>query len=391
LNFEYTSSEGSAQFFNDPSVLFSDKKGGLLIEARDFIEKIKPYKPGKPIEEVIRELNLKGEVIKLASNENPLGTSPLAIRAMRRALKESFLYPDDNCFYLKNVLAEKFKVSSDEIIVGNGSVEILPLITLAYLNREDSAVVSQGAFIWFKIAVSIAGAQLIEVPLKNYTHDLKAMLGAIQKNTKLVFIANPNNPTGTMVTKKEVEEFFDKIPDRVLVIMDEAYREYIDDPQYPDSFEIFRKRDNILILRTFSKIYGLAGARLGYGIARKEIITNLMKLRISFNVNRISQVAGIAALDDEEFVKRTVKVNNAGKEFLYDAYKKLGLFYIPTYGNFIFVDFGKDSQIVFESLQREGIITRTIKEYGFPNALRITIGTEEQNARLIKTLKKILK
>jgi len=362
-----------------------------LIEARDFIEKIKPYKPGKPIEEVIRELNLKGEVIKLASNENPLGTSPLAIRAMRRALKESFLYPDDNCFYLKNVLAEKFKVSSDEIIVGNGSVEILPLITLAYLNREDSAVVSQGAFIWFKIAVSIAGAQLIEVPLKNYTHDLKAMLGAIQKNTKLVFIANPNNPTGTMVTKKEVEEFFDKIPDRVLVIMDEAYREYIDDPQYPDSFEIFRKRDNILILRTFSKIYGLAGARLGYGIARKEIITNLMKLRISFNVNRISQVAGIAALDDEEFVKRTVKVNNAGKEFLYDAYKKLGLFYIPTYGNFIFVDFGKDSQIVFESLQREGIITRTIKEYGFPNALRITIGTEEQNARLIKTLKKILK
>lgn len=362
-----------------------------MIEARDFIEKIKPYKPGKPIEEVIRELNLKGEVIKLASNENPLGTSPLAIRAMRRALKESFLYPDDNCFYLKNVLAEKFKVSSDEIIVGNGSVEILPLITLAYLNREDSAVVSQGAFIWFKIAVSIAGAQLIEVPLKNYTHDLKAMLGAIQKNTKLVFIANPNNPTGTMVTKKEVEEFFDKIPDRVLVIMDEAYREYIDDPQYPDSFEIFRKRDNILILRTFSKIYGLAGARLGYGIARKEIITNLMKLRISFNVNRISQVAGIAALDDEEFVKRTVKVNNAGKEFLYDAYKKLGLFYIPTYGNFIFVDFGKDSQIVFESLQREGIITRTIKEYGFPNALRITIGTEEQNARLIKTLKKILK
>lgn len=361
-----------------------------MIQARDFIERIKPYKPGKPIEEVIRELNLKGEVIKLASNENPLGTSPRAIKAMRQALKESWLYPDDNCFYLKNVLAKKFNVSSDEIIVGNGSVEILPLATLAYLNREDSAVVSEGAFIWYKIAVSIAGAQLIETPMKNYTHDLKAMADAIQKNTKLVFIANPNNPTGTIVTRKEVEEFFAKIPENILVVMDEAYREYIDDPEFPDSFKIFKERKNILILRTFSKIYGLAGARLGYGIARKEIITNLMKLRISFNVNRISQIAGIAALDDDDFVKKTVVLNNAGKDFLYDAYKNLGLFYIPTHGNFIFVDFGRDSQTIFEALQKQGIITRTIKEYGFPNALRITIGTEKQNRRLIRILKKIL-
>ncbi len=362
-----------------------------MIKARDFIEKIKPYKPGKPIEEVIRELNLKGEVIKLASNENPLGTSPLAIKAMRRALKESFLYPDDNCFYLKNVLAKRFNVSSDEIIVGNGSVEILPLITLAYLNPEDSAIIGKGAFIWYKIAVSIAGAQLIEIPMKNYTHDLEAMLGAIQKNTKLIFIDNPNNPTGTIVTRKEVEEFFARIPDDILVVMDEAYREYIDDPEYPNSFKLFKeKKKNILILHTFSKIYGLAGARLGYGIAHRDIITNLMKLRISFNVNRISQVAGIAALEDEDFVKKTIKVNNAGKEYLYDAYKKLGLFYLPTHANFIFVDFQKDSQIIFEALQKQGIITRTIKEYGFPNALRITIGTEEQNCRLISALKKIL-
>lgn len=362
-----------------------------MIKARDFIEKIKPYKPGKPIEEVIRELNLTGEIIKLASNENPLGTSPLAIKAMRRAFKESFLYPDDNCFYLKNVLAKKFNVSSDEIIVGNGSVEILPLVTLAYLNCEDSAVVSEGAFIWFKIAVSIAGAQLIEAPMKNFTHNLNAILEAIQENTKLIFIANPNNPTGTITTKKEVEEFFDKIPDNILVVMDEAYREYSDDPEYPDSFKIYREgKKNILILHTFSKIYGLAGARLGYGIAHKDVITNLMKLRISFNVNRISQMAGIAALEDDEFVKKTIKNNNIGKEFLYDAYKKLGLFFLHTHGNFIFVDFGKDSQIVFEALQRYGIITRTIKEYGFPNALRITIGTERQNRRLINTLKKIL-
>ncbi|MEO0094457.1 MAG: histidinol-phosphate transaminase [candidate division WOR-3 bacterium] len=361
-----------------------------MIKARDFIEKIKPYKPGKPIEEVARELNLKGEIIKLASNENPLGTSPLAIKAMRRALKESFLYPDDNCFYLKDILAKRLNVSPDEIIVGNGSVEILPLITLAYLNPDDSAVVSKGSFIWYKIAVSIAGAKLIEVPLKNYNHDLKAMLSAIDNQTKLLFLDNPINPTGTIVKKNELEEFFDKLPENILVVIDEAYREYIDDPDYPDSFKIFREKKNILILRTFSKIYGLAGARLGYGIARKEIITNLMKLRISFNVNRISQVAGIAALDDEEFVKKTIRVNNEGKEFLYDAYKKLGLFYLPTYSNFIFVDFNKDSQIIFEALQRQGIITRTIKEYGFPNALRITIGTERQNRRLIRMLKKIL-
>jgi len=361
-----------------------------VIRARDFIERIKPYKPGKPIEEVIRELNLRGEVVKLASNENPLGTSPLAIKAMRRALKESWLYPDDNCFYLKNLLAKKFGVSSDEIIVGNGSVEILPLVALAYLSPQDSAVISQGSFIWYKIAVTIAGAQLVEVPLKNYTIDLKAMLNAIQKNTKLIFIANPNNPTGTIVKRTEVEELFSRIPEDILVVMDEAYHEYIKDPEFPDSFKIFREKKNILILHTFSKIYGLAGARLGYGIAHKEIITNLMKLRISFNVNRISQVAGIAAINDDEFVRRSVKLNDEQREYLYDAYDKLGLFYVPTHGNFIFVDFGKDSQIIFEDLQKHGIITRTIKEYGFPHALRITIGTEKQNRRLIRTLRKIL-
>jgi len=361
-----------------------------VIESRDFVKRIMPYKPGKPIEEVARELNLKGEIVKLASNENPLGTSPSALQAMRRALKESFLYPDDNCFYLRNKLAEKFKVEPENIIIGNGSVEILPLITLAYLGPEHSAVVSEGAFIWFKIAINIAAGELIEIPMKNHTHDLMAMLNAIKENTTLIFIANPNNPTGTIVTRNEVEEFMKKVPDNILVVMDEAYYEYILDPNYPDSFKYYQEGKNILILRTFSKIYGLAGARLGYGIAKKEIISSLMKLRISFNVNRISQVAGIAALDDYEFVKKTRDVNETGKTFLYDAYKKLGVFYMPTHANFIFVDFDRDSRLVFESLQREGIIARTIKEYGFPNALRITIGTERQNRKLIRKLGKIL-
>ncbi|MGB8951506.1 MAG: histidinol-phosphate transaminase [Candidatus Aminicenantales bacterium] len=361
-----------------------------MIQAKDYIQKIQPYKPGKPIEEVIRELHLKGEVIKLASNENPLGPSPLAIKAMKKAIRESALYPDDNCYYLKNALAKKHNINSDEIIVGNGSVEILPLLTLAYLSPEDSTVVSESAFIWFKIAVNIAGGELIEVPMKNYTHDLKAMKDAVKKNTRLIFIANPNNPTGTMVTKEEVDDFFRDIPDHTLVVMDEAYYEYINDPRYPDSFQYLRDRKNILILRTFSKIFGLAGVRLGYGFAVSSVISNLMKLRISFNVNRISQIAGIAALEDYDHIRKGCEVNEAGKKYLYEAYQKLGLFYLPTYGNFIFVDFGRDSQAIFEALQRKGVITRTIKEYGFPNALRITIGTEPQNRRLIQTLKNIL-
>lgn len=361
-----------------------------MIQPRELLKKISPYKPGKPIEQVARELRLKGEIIKLASNENPLGPSPLAIQAIRRALKESNLYPDDNCYYFKEKVAERLSLEPENILVGNGSVEILPLAALAYLDPEHNAVGSEGAFIWFKIAVRIAAGELIEVPMKNHTHDLKAMLKAINKNTRLVYIANPNNPTGTMVTRDEVGEFLRKIPEDILVIMDEAYYEYIDDPRYPDSFTYLRQGKNILILRTFSKIYGLAGVRLGYGIASEEIVADLSKLRISFNVNRLSQIAGMAALDDSEHVKKGKAVNDAGKKYLYDAYEKLGLFYLPTYANFIFVDFARDSQVVFEALQKNGIITRTIKEYGFPHALRITIGTEEQNRKLIRALKKVL-
>jgi histidinol-phosphate aminotransferase len=361
-----------------------------MIRARGFLKKIQPYQPGKPIEEVVRQLNLKGEIIKLASNENPLGASPLALQAIGKAAKDAYLYPDDNCFYFREKLASKLAVDSEDIFVGNGSVEILPLATLAYLDPGLSAVCSKSAFIWFKIAVRIAAGELIEVPMKNNTHDLKAMLRAIKKNTRLVYIANPNNPTGTIVTKEEVEEFFRKVPDHVLVIMDEAYYEYIDDPRFPDSFKYLREGKNILILRTFSKIYGLAGVRLGYGIADKEIMANLAKLRVSFNVNRLSQIAGMAALDDDQHIRRGKGVNEAGKEFLYEAYRKLGLFYLPTYANFIFVDFARDSRTVFEALQRKGIITRPIKEYEFPHALRITIGTDKQNRKLIRALKDVL-
>lgn len=361
-----------------------------MIQAKDFLKRIRPYKPGKPIEEVARELKLKGEIIKLASNENPLGPSPLAMQAVRKALRNTHLYPDDNCFYFREKLAGRLGVASENLFIANGSVEILPLTTLAYLAPEDSAVGSAGAFIWFKIAVQHAAAELIEVPLRNFTHDLRAMLGAIRKNTRLLYIANPNNPTGSMVSRAEVEDFFRNVPDDVLVIMDEAYVEYIDDPAFPDSLESFRQGKNILILRTFSKIYGLAGARLGFGVAAPEVIESLAKLRLSFNVNRFSQVAGLAALDDAAHVRKGKAVNEDGKKYLAEAYHRLGLFFLPTYANFYFVDFARDSQAVFEALQRKGIITRTIKEYGFPNALRISIGTEEQNRRLIRALHRVL-
>jgi histidinol-phosphate aminotransferase len=361
-----------------------------MIQSRDFLKAISPYKPGRPIEEVARELKLKGEIIKLASNENPLGTSPLALQAIRKALKESYLYPDDSCYYFRKKLAERWSVEPGNIFVGNGSVEILPLATLAYLDPGHSAIGSEGAFIWFKIAARIAAAELVEVPMRNHTHDLQAMLKAVKPNTRMIYIANPNNPTGTIVDRDEVEDFFRRVPDDILVIMDEAYIEYITDPRFPDSFKYFRDGKNILILRTFSKIYGLAGARLGYGIAPKEIIASLAKLRVSFNVNRFSQVAGLAALDDDRHVRRGRAVNEAGKDYLYEAYRKMGLFYLPTFANFIFVDFARDSQLVFEALQKKGIITRTIKEYGFLQALRITIGTEDQNRKLVRALKSVL-
>ena len=362
-----------------------------MIEGREYLQRINPYRPGKPIEEVARNLRLRGEIIKLASNENPLGTSPLALQAMRRALRDSSFYPDDNCYYLKEKLAKRHGLKPENIFVGNGSVEILPLITLAFQGPEASAVASAGAFIWFKIAVHISAGELLEIPMKDYTHDLAAMLAAVKNDTRLLYIANPNNPTGTLVKREAVESLFRRVPPSVLVVMDEAYHEYIDDPSYPDSFKLFREGKNIIILRTFSKIYGLAGLRLGYAVASAPVIDALSKLRISFNVNRLSQVAGLAAMDDLRHIRRGKALNEAGKEYLYEAYRKLGLFTLPTFANFIFVDFAKDSQVVFEALQRRGIITRTIKEYGFPNALRITIGTEQQNERLIRTLKKVLK
>lgn len=363
----------------------------MKVLPRKNLDRIHPYQPGKPVEDVARELGIKGEIIKLASNENPLGMSPKAKEAVTRYLREGYLYPDDQGFYLREKLAGKHKVSPDMIILGNGSVDLIYLVCLAYLESQNNLIMTKGSFIIAKIATYVAGANLIEVPPReDMTHNFKGILKAINKDTKLIFLDNPINPLGTISTKGEFDDFMAKVPDNVLVISDEAYYDYITHADYIDSMRYLREGRNILIFHTFSKIYGMAGLRIGYGIAKPEIIQALMKVRLPFNTNRLGQIAALAALDDKEHVKKSIEVNEKGKEYLYKEFKRLGLSYLPTYANFIFVDFKRDAREVFEALQRQGIITRPIPQYGFPTALRITIGDEHQNHRLIQALERVV-
>ncbi len=360
-----------------------------MIELRNFVKNIRPYKPGKPIEEVIKELGLSGDIIKLASNENPLGASPKAIEAISRKITDAYLYPDDNCFYLKNKLSSKFGVPVTNTIVGSGSVELIELIFKAYVNPGDEVIMSNPSFIMYKIACQIFGGQRIAVSLKDHNHDIKEMVEHINNKTKIIIVDNPINPTGTMIEKEVMDFFVNKIPEKVILVIDEAYHEYIKDPKYPNGLH-YLKRSNVIVLHTFSKIYGLAGLRVGYGFSSEEIIGAMMKVRLPFNVNRIAQIAAGAALDDAEFVEKSLQNNEEGKAHLYSEFERLGLTYTPTYGNFILVDFKRDAKEVFEAAQRKGIIMRTVYEYDLPTSLRITIGSPGQNKKLIKVLEEIL-
>jgi histidinol-phosphate aminotransferase len=363
----------------------------MLPYPRPNLANVQPYKPGKPIEELIRELKLKGEVIKLASNENPLGTSPKAMAAIKKFAPESFLYPDDSTYYLRQAIAKKFKLEMDWVMAAAGSVELIYLACLAYLRPEDELMMSEHSFIIAKIGATVMDSKVREISLKeDYSHDLNRIFSTITLATKIIYLDNPINPLGTIVKRRELDEFIEKMPENILVVVDEAYNEYITTRDYPDSFKYLRQGKNVMVLRTFSKIYGLAGLRLGYGFAKPEIIANLQKVRYPFNVNRMVQLAGIAALTDLRHVKRSRKVNEEGKKYLYEELKELKLFYLPTYANFVFVSFVEDSQMVFEKLLRLGVIARPVKEYGFPNALRITIGTPAQNKKLINALKQVV-
>jgi histidinol-phosphate aminotransferase len=355
-----------------------------------FLKNLPTYQPGRPIEEVARELGLPVDsIIKVASNENPFGPSPLAQAALQKAIPGVNLYPDGNAFYLKQKLAAKLGVEPANLVLGNGSNEIIEFVAHALLGPGTNVVVSQYCFAIYPIVAKMSGAEVVTVPARNYGHDLPAMLRAITEHTRIVFVANPNNPTGTLASREDMIQFVNEVPDDVLLVLDEAYIEFLAEPV--DLVPLIRlgARKNLILMRTFSKIYGLAGVRIGYGVADAELISALEKVRQPFNANLLAQVAALAALDDEEHVRKTRANNFAGLEFFAKAFRELKLEYVPSFANFILVRVGQ-GQKVFEAMQKLGVITRPMGGYQLPEWLRISIGTREENQRCLEALKKSL-
>ena len=352
------------------------------------------YQPGRPIEEVARELGLPADtVIKLASNENPLGPSKLALAAMRKTLPHLNLYPDGNAFYLKQKLAAKLGLTPSNLVLGNGSNEIIELLGHCLLFNNASAVseviVSQYCFAVYPIVAALFGTKLVTVLARNYGHDLDAMLAAITPNTRLIFVANPNNPTGTSVTPEQLSNFIQAVPANVVLALDEAYFEFLDNPLDLLSEIRSGRKPNLILMRTFSKIYGLAGLRLGYGIAHPEFIRELEKIRQPFNINSLVQAGALAALDDAAHVEKTRKNNAGGYRFFVRAFRKLSLEFVPSAANFILVRVG-DGQRVFNEMQKLGVIARPMGGYQLPEWIRISIGTPKENKRCLDALQRAL-
>jgi histidinol-phosphate aminotransferase len=354
----------------------------------EYIRSLIPYEPGKPIEEVEREFGISGSV-KLASNENPLGPSPRALAVLRERLPELHLYPDGDCFYLKRALARKLGVEPDRLIFGNGSNEIIELAARTFMRPGDEAVMAEQAFLVYELIVQAVGGRRKTVPLKNFTHDLAAIADAVTPQTRLVFLANPNNPTGTIYHRRDWEAFLERISPDVLVIVDEAYFEYVEAVDYPNSLDYHARHPAILTLRTFSKLYGLAGLRIGYGIGAKDVIALMQRVRQPFNVNAPAQWAALAALDDTEHVQRSLGINRQGVKYLEAEFTRLGLSYVPTQANFILVSVGNGPE-VFQRLLQQGVIVRPMVGYKFPEHVRITVGTMAENQKLIGALERII-
>lgn len=361
---------------------------------KEFVRKnvlsIKPYIPGKPIEETKRQLGLK-EVIKLASNENPLGPSPKAIIAMKKCLSGVYRYPDAQGFYLKKRLAKYFGLSAENFVLGNGSDELIDVLIKTFVEPDENIITADTTFLEYEIIAQVNDRKVKKAPLRYFKYDLGAILRRVDKKTKLIFIANPNNPTGTYVTKYEVADFLNALPVQVLVVFDEAYDTFIDVDDYPDTLSYLRKKNNVIILRTFSKGYGLAGLRLGYAIAQPELVTYMERVRQPFNVNIVAQVAGLAAIDDKAFLKKTRQLILNGKKFIYQELSQMGLGYLPSVANFVLIDVEKDSKDVFKAMLKFGVIVRDMKQYGLDNFIRLTIGTQKENIRSVRTLRKVLK
>ena len=357
-----------------------------MLKPKPDVDTIQPYQGGKPIEEVQRELGIT-DIIKLASNENPLGPSPLAVRAIAESAPQVHLYPDGNAYYLKRELAQHLEISPEHLILGNGSNDVLQLVAEAYIAPGDEVIYAAGAFVVYSLVTKLCSATAIVVPMVDDTHDLSAMAAAITDKTKVIFIANPNNPTGTMVTTDETAAFIAQVPEDVLVVFDEAYYEYVARSDYPQTLPYVLEGRNFIITRTFSKIYGLAGLRIGYGIAPPALIETLNRVRQPFNCSLVGQAAARAALKDTDHVKESQKSNAAGKVFLYEAFDTMQLRYVETEGNFIMLYVERSGAAIADALLKRGVIVRPIAGYGYPNAVRVTIGTQAENERFIAALK----
>jgi histidinol-phosphate aminotransferase len=353
----------------------------------EWIRTLTPYQPGKPVEELEREYGVH-DSIKIASNENPLGPSPKAVAAIMAALPNLHRYPDGDAFYLKRRLAEKLDIDRSSLIIGNGSCELIEIIIRTFLQGGEAVVVGKHAFAIYGLTTQAAGGQTITVPHKGFKFDLEAMARAITPTTRIVFLDNPNNPTGTIYVRSEWETFLQQVPDDVLVVVDDAYLEFVDDPAYPNSLEYHDGKRLLVTLRTFSKICGLAGVRVGYGVSSPEIIDALNRIRQPFNVNSLAQVAALAALDDEEHIRRTQENNRQGLAYLRRELDRLGLAYAPSWANFLLVKVGVGT---YQRLLPEGVIIRPMEGYGFPGYARVSVGTPAENERFIVAMEKLLR
>lgn len=369
-----------------------------MIKADDLVlpavAALHPYEPGKPIEEVQRELGI-GAPAKLASNENPVGPSPLAVAAIAAALGDLHRYPDGSSWTLRHKLAAKHRVSPDQIFMGSGSCEILNLLVYLFLRPGLNAVIAEHSFVIYQLAIAASGGVAKVIPLReDYVFDLDAMASAIDDDTRLVFLGNPNNPTGTIYRKAEWRRFLARVPERVVIVADEAYFEFVRDPEYPDSMQDHEKdhdgRRMLVTLRTFSKIFGLAGLRVGYSVAREDITRLLNNVRQPFNITSLGLVAAEAGLDDHEHVRRTLEVNANGMAYLEGEFRRLGLPFLPSQANFILVEVG-EGRTVYEKLLRQGVIVRPMNGYGLPRHVRISIGLMEENRRLVAALERVLR
>ncbi|MFO7706501.1 MAG: histidinol-phosphate transaminase [Halopseudomonas sp.] len=355
------------------------------------VQKLSPYVPGKPVEELAREFGLRAEdIVKLASNENPLGPSSAALEAIHSACAELTRYPDGNGFLLKQALAERLGVGTAMITLGNGSNDILELITRAFVSPQHEVVFSEHAFAVYPIVTQAVGARPVVVPARDWGHDLDAMAAAITPATRLVFIANPNNPTGTWIERPALERFLAKVPEDVIVVLDEAYTEYVETGEVPNGLDYLPAYPNLLVSRTFSKAYGLAALRVGYGICQPPIADAMNRVRQPFNVNSLAQAAALATLQDEAYLAESRRINREGMAQLEAGFTSLGLSWIFSRGNFIAVDLGREAAPVFQGLLRQGVIVRPVANYGMPNHLRVSIGLPEENQRFLEVLGQVL-